>query len=52
MERIEVVRSAGLKKGESTQGVLKDKAFETEDILFARSRIAAGVKSGWHHHGS
>ena len=35
-----------------TQGIVCDKAFETKDVLFARSRIAGGVKSGWHHHGS
>ena len=51
MEGIEVVRSADLKKGDSTQGILRDKAFEAGKVLFARSRIAGGVKSGWHHHG-
>jgi len=52
MSGIEVVRGAELKKGDSTQGIVRDKAFETEDVLFARSRIAGGVKSGWHHHGA
>jgi uncharacterized RmlC-like cupin family protein len=51
MQQVEVVRGAGLKKGESTQGILREKAFESKDILFARSKIAGGVKSGWHHHG-
>jgi uncharacterized RmlC-like cupin family protein len=51
MGGIEVVHSAELKKGDSTRGILREKAFETEDVLFARSRIAGGVKSDWHHHG-
>lgn len=52
MKGIEVVRSAKLKKGESTQGILRDKAFEAGDLLFSRSRVAGGVMSGWHHHGT
>jgi uncharacterized RmlC-like cupin family protein len=52
MYGIEVIRNAGLKKGEYTQGIFRDKAFETKNVLFARSRVAGGVKSGWHHHGS
>lgn len=48
---IEIVRGAELKKGDSTQGIVRDKAFESGDVLFARSRIAGGIKSGWHHHG-
>jgi uncharacterized RmlC-like cupin family protein len=51
MSRIEIVRAAELQKGESTPGIVRDKAFETEEVLFARSKIAGAVKSGWHHHG-
>lgn len=52
MVRIEVVRGAELKKGELTQGIVRNTAFEKEELLFARSRVAAGVRSGWHHHGA
>jgi uncharacterized RmlC-like cupin family protein len=52
MQKIEVVRGTDLKRGDSTQGILREKAFESSNLLFARSRIAGGVKSGWHHHGS
>ena len=51
MGKIEIVHGTDLKKGESTQGIARDRAFETDDVLFARSRISGGVKSGWHHHG-
>ena len=49
--QIRVVRSTEMGKGEFTEGIVRDKAFEAEGVLFARSRIAGGVKSGWHHHG-
>lgn len=40
MLRIEVVRSAELKKGELTQGIVRNTAFEKEEeLLFARSRV-------------
>jgi mannose-6-phosphate isomerase-like protein (cupin superfamily) len=52
MKEIDVIRGADLKRGETTPGILRDKAFETDGALFARSRVAVGVKSGWHHHGS
>ncbi len=51
MPQIEVVRSADLRSGESTQGIVRNTAFEQSGILVARSRIAGGVSSGWHHHG-
>lgn len=41
-----------MRKGEWTKGVLREGAFEREGVLFARSRVAGGVESGWHHHGS
>lgn len=50
MKKIEVIQGASLKKGESTLGIARDKAFESANVLFGRSRIAGGVKSGWHHH--
>lgn len=48
---IDVVRAGALLKGDSTQGILRAKAFESENVLFAQSRIAGGVTSAWHHHG-
>jgi len=51
MKRIEVVQNVGMTKGDFTEGIMRNKAFETENLLFAHSRIAGGVKSGWHHHG-
>jgi uncharacterized RmlC-like cupin family protein len=51
VRRIEVVRAAELRKGDSTPGIVRHKAFEADDVLFARSTIAGGVVSGWHHHG-
>lgn len=52
MKGIEVVRTGELTKGTTTQGIAREKAFETEDAVIARSRVAGGVVSGWHHHGT
>jgi len=51
MNKIEVVRMVSLRRGVPTRGIVRDKAFETDKVLFARSRVPAGIKSGWHHHG-
>lgn len=51
MAKIEFIRATELRKGDSTPGIVRDKAFESDDLLFARSTIAGGVESGWHHHG-
>jgi uncharacterized RmlC-like cupin family protein len=51
MKSIEVVHVTGVKRGDSTLGVRRDKAFEEEDIVIGRSRVAGGVESAWHHHG-
>ena len=51
MEGIEVIQTAGIKRGDSTQGISRDKAFEQGDIVIGRSRVAGGVESAWHHHG-
>ena len=52
MKKIEVVRRGELKAGYSTQGILREKAFEAKNVLVSRSRVAGGVVSAWHHHGS
>ncbi len=52
MQRIEVVCGNKLKKGDSTQGIVRELAFESEEVLVSRSRVAGDVVSGWHHHGA
>lgn len=47
---IEVIRRSSLKEGDTTQGIIRNKAFESSGIRFGRSRILGGVKSDWHHH--
>ena len=44
-------RSADLRSGESTQGIVRDTAFEGRGFTVARSRFAGGATSAWHHHG-
>lgn len=52
MGRINVVPNNKLRKGDSTQGIVRERAFETKDVVVARSRVAGGVASDWHHHGT
>ena len=52
MSLIEIVRSAELGAGYSTVGIIRKKAFESENIIFSQSQLLPGVVSGWHHHGS
>ncbi len=54
MKKIEVVRSSELKAGYSTPGIVREKAFESMHryIVVSRTRVAGGVISGWHHHGT
>jgi len=49
--RIEVVRKTELQAGQSTPGIRREKAFETEGFLLSRSTVAGSVTSDWHHHG-
>jgi mannose-6-phosphate isomerase-like protein (cupin superfamily) len=51
MKGIEVVRTSVLRKSQATKGIVRDVAFESDTVLFARSRIPGGTTSGWHHHG-
>jgi quercetin dioxygenase-like cupin family protein len=51
MPRIDVVRSADLGAGYSTEGIVRKKAFESESAIVSQSQVAPGVVSGWHHHG-
>lgn len=51
MSKIEVVRKDELRAGQSTPGILREKAFEAEEVLVSRSTVAGAVVSDWHHHG-
>ncbi len=52
MTRIGVVRSAELGAGYSTKGIIRKKAFESENAIVSQSQVAPRVVSGWHHHGT
>ena len=52
MPRIDVVHGTDLKKGESTSGIVREKAFESDTVLVSRTRLDRGAVSGWHHHGT
>ena len=52
MPTIEVVRKDGLTPGDTTQGIQRDRAFDDENVIVARSQIAGGTVSAWHHHGT
>jgi uncharacterized RmlC-like cupin family protein len=52
MSRIDVVRGSELEAGDSTQGITRRRAFESESTIVSQSRVAPGVVSGWHHHGT
>src|SRR5436309_11223837 len=52
MPRIEVVRKDRLTAGAVTQGIRRDRAFDHENVVVARSQIAVGTISNWHHHGT
>lgn len=52
MSLIDIVRSAELGAGYSTDGIVRKKAFESENVVFSQSRLLPGVVSGWHHHGT
>ena len=51
MPMIDVVRKDQLQTGHPTPGVVRKRAFETEDIVLSQTQLDAGVVSGWHHHG-
>ncbi len=52
MTKIEVVRNTDLKAGDSNPGVVRKRAFEHENAIVSQTRVAGGVVSGWHHHGT
>ncbi len=52
MSRIDVARSSELGAGYSTEGIVRKKAFESENAIVSQSQVAPGAVSGWHHHGT
>ncbi len=52
MTGIEVLHDADLARGDSTDGITRMRAFESDNVLVSQSRVGPGVVSGWHHHGT
>jgi quercetin dioxygenase-like cupin family protein len=52
MPGIDIARSGKLGAGYSTEGIIRKKAFESENAIVSQSQVAPGVISGWHHHGT
>lgn len=52
MSRIDIARRNELAAGYSTEGIVRKKAFESENAIVSQSQVASGVVSGWHHHGA
>ncbi|HKZ99541.1 MAG TPA: cupin domain-containing protein [Thermoplasmata archaeon] len=50
MSRIEVVRGSDLGTGDSTEGIVRSRAFDLPGITMSRTRVPPGAASGWHHH--
>lgn len=51
-QRITAVAGDSLTAGSSTPGIVRGLAFEVQRATLMRARVAGGVVSGWHHHGS
>ncbi len=52
MTRIDIARSNELGAGYSTKGIVRKKAFESENAIVSQSQVPPGVVSEWHHHGT
>jgi quercetin dioxygenase-like cupin family protein len=52
MPRIDIARVNELGAGYATEGIIRRKAFESENAIVSQSQVAPGVVSGWHHHGA
>lgn len=52
MSQVEVVRKNELSAGYVTPGVVRGKAFESDDVVFSQTRLSGGFISAWHHHGA
>ncbi len=49
MQNVEVVRGGELKAGYLTPGIMRGKAFESENVVFSQTRVQGGSMSAWHH---
>src|SRR5437899_8848210 len=52
MPNINSLRNTELGAVYSTEGIIRKKAFESENAIVSQSELAPGVFSGWHHHGT
>jgi quercetin dioxygenase-like cupin family protein len=52
MPRIDIARVNELGAGYATEGIIRRKAFESENAIVSQSQVAPGIVSGWHHHGA
>ncbi|MBI3841200.1 MAG: cupin domain-containing protein [Thaumarchaeota archaeon] len=52
METIEVMKAGKLNPGSSTIGINRERAFDSKGALVAKSTVAGGSVSSWHHHGA
>jgi quercetin dioxygenase-like cupin family protein len=52
MPRIEIARGNQHAAGYATEGIIRRKAFESENAIVSQSQVAPGIVSGWHHHGA
>jgi quercetin dioxygenase-like cupin family protein len=52
MRRIGIARSNELGAGYATEGIIRRKAFESENAVVSQSHVAPGTVSGWRHHGT
>ena len=50
MDSVEVVRAEELEEAPGTPGVTREVAFETENNMVVRARVAGGTATEWHHH--
>jgi quercetin dioxygenase-like cupin family protein len=51
MDDVTVLHRDELEAADGTSDVSRQVAFETEDTVMVRSRVAGGVTTGWHHNG-
>ena len=51
MQQIKVVHKGDLAAGDSTPGIVRERATDDENAVVSRSRVGGGVVSAWHHHG-
>lgn len=51
MNDVTIITPSELETVEGPADVSRVVAFETEDTIVVRSRVAGGVTTGWHHNG-